>query len=658
MEVAETITKKPGVAEIWQSLKQQFASTRKHMSKSGRNWNAFSKRIEPSSHQTQTLSNAPSAACDDHPFILGVPARHHVSEVDDLKNDLRSTAKAILRNLQDEKEARTILANMEEEKTSQVSEDTHEEIVSGKPVEEAPNGYLVNVDEDNDCEAALHRTAKESNLKPEESVRKLRNSSNLHEQGSSEESPMTPAQSNIDHVVKVNSTFSHLKSTLSKSTDMGALKHLDNVAENRHVGESGNQKVFENLNSLMPQDSEWTKSGFQDNLGEKKNEGISLHINGYHCDCQSSLKPAADVNSTLDQTGPLVHHALAECNSIEVSTLQLNPYNTHDEGPTSATDEELMKIINKDVNCLHDPAIDVRYEALHSLHRALLGDFVGEVNFLSERTTGQEHEVENHMINTGLFESADKFAWCVEEIVVKPLLKVFGDSSERCRYLAVSMLIALLQSIPESVFPLLPYIVPVISSRLPIKSLPTEDPASKVEVILVEKSEDLRLLLVTLLHELLKRSKAMIHPFASDVATILTAAACDSNPDVLMKTFAAMALFGEICSMKLKPVAKQLISVTLRSLAHNRHRVRVAALRAIHRLVLCGAHESIYDLTAFRDPNSVPIKAFYRPDPKTQYLALLAGDRSIQVREQLLKTVGSWLRELDERKEHECRLVP
>ncbi|KAG6547582.1 hypothetical protein Mapa_011031 [Marchantia paleacea] len=221
--------------------------------------------------------------------------------------------------------------------------------------------------------------------------------------------------------------------------------------------------------------------------------------------------------------------------------------------------------------------------------------------------------------------------------------------SQRCR---------LLQSIPGSVFPLLPYIVPVISSRLPIKSLPTEDPATKEEVRLVEKSEDLRLLLVTLLHELLKRSKAMIHPFASDVATILTAAACDSNPEVLMKTFAAMTLFGETCSMKLKPVAKQLISVILRSLSHNRHRVRVAAVRAIHRLVLCGAHESIYDLTAFRDPNTVPIRAFYHPDPKTQYLALLAGDRSIQVREQLLRTVGSWLRELDERKEHECRLVP
>ncbi|KAG6547581.1 hypothetical protein Mapa_011030 [Marchantia paleacea] len=446
MEVAETITKKQSVAEIWQSLKHQFASTRNHISKSQKNWNAFSKRIEPSSDPIQTISNAPNAACEDQPFILGVPARHHVSEFDDLKNNLRSTAKAILRNLQEEKKARTILANMEEGMTLtlavQVSDDTHDETVSGKPVEQAPNGSLVDVDGDIDSVAALRRSAKESKLKPEKRVQTLRNSSNLHEQGTSTESGMTSEQRNFDHVVKVNSTLSHLKSNLSKSTDMGTLKDLDKVAEKCQVGESGNQKVSENLSILNHQDSEWTKSGSRDNLEEKQNEEIVLDINSSHSDFQCSYKPAADVNSSLDQTGPLVHQAPAEYNSVEVSTLHLNPYNTQDEGPTSATDEELMKIINKDVNCLHDPAIDVRYEALHSLHRALLGDFVGEVSFLPERMTGQEHEVENRMINTGLFESAEKFAWCVEEVVVKPILKVFGDSSERCRYLAVSILMA------------------------------------------------------------------------------------------------------------------------------------------------------------------------------------------------------------------------
>jgi hypothetical protein len=36
------------------------------------------------------------------------------------------------------------------------------------------------------------------------------------------------------------------------------------------------------------------------------------------------------------------------------------------------------------------------------------------------------------------------------------------------------------------------------------------------------------------------------------------------------------------------------------------------------RLVMCGAHDAIYELTAYRDPNLIPIKCFYEPDPKVR----------------------------------------
>lgn len=37
---------------------------------------------------------------------------------------------------------------------------------------------------------------------------------------------------------------------------------------------------------------------------------------------------------------------------------------------------------------------------------------------------------------------------------------------------------------------------------------------------------------------------------------------------------------------------------------------------------MCGAHDAIYELTAYRDPNLVPIKAFYEPVPKVCLLLI------------------------------------
>ncbi len=50
------------------------------------------------------------------------------------------------------------------------------------------------------------------------------------------------------------------------------------------------------------------------------------------------------------------------------------------------------------------------------------------------------------------------------------------------------------------------------------------------------------------------------------------------------ETFSTLEQFGELMGYKLKPVGKQLVRVVQVSLSHNHYRVRVAALKAIHRL--------------------------------------------------------------------------
>ncbi|CAK9219300.1 unnamed protein product [Sphagnum troendelagicum] len=326
--------------------------------------------------------------------------------------------------------------------------------------------------------------------------------------------------------------------------------------------------------------------------------------------------------------------------------------------------ELLAEALNRDLNCLVDPAASVRSAALLRIQSTLFScvksDDKGSCELVEE-----EHHDPPDQAQVQLRSKRNTLCWAAEELIVKPLLRRFADSSEKCRQLSITILHQLLQEVPSAVITLLPYVLPVITERMPL-DIPLT-PASdndylkepvKIQAILVETSEEVRLQLVQLMHSILTKAPRLIQAFASDVASILVAATFDTHPEVLLETFSTLEQFGELMGYKLKPVGKQLVRVVQVSLSHNHYRVRVAALKAIHRLVMCGAHDAIYELTAYRDPNLIPIKCFYEPDPKTHYFAVLATDRNSSAREELYRTIACWLCELGERKEHESRLVP
>lgn len=63
-------------------------------------------------------------------------------------------------------------------------------------------------------------------------------------------------------------------------------------------------------------------------------------------------------------------------------------------------------------------------------------------------------------------------------------------------------------------------------------------------------------------------------------------------------------------------------------------------------------------MTGFRDPNSVPVKAFYEAWNLVNYLATLITDPKTSVREMFIRCVGDWLTILPDRWDHHARLVP
>ncbi|KAI5072204.1 hypothetical protein GOP47_0012310 [Adiantum capillus-veneris] len=319
-----------------------------------------------------------------------------------------------------------------------------------------------------------------------------------------------------------------------------------------------------------------------------------------------------------------------------------------DCGEAAASPSEALRLkVIKHVNGLVDPTAAKRLEALKDLKTTLLGPH--------QKLGGSMEAEESH----GNLHALQHF---LEEMLAKPLLRRFADSSEKCRLHSISLLSEFLMLNPQSIAVLLPYIVSVISERFPLQAVPSKSSFSSSEAeykgILMEPSEEVRLLLIQLVHSLIKEVQSLIGPFGSDIASILMCAAADKDPVVLVEVCSTLKLFAEVMEGVLKPVSKNLIFSILHALSHNRCRVRVVAIQAIEMLVLCGAHETLYQLTAYRDPNIIPISEFYHPSVKTQYLALLASDRSIKVREALLRTVTRWLLELPERREHEIRLLP
>lgn len=67
--------------------------------------------------------------------------------------------------------------------------------------------------------------------------------------------------------------------------------------------------------------------------------------------------------------------------------------------------------------------------------------------------------------------------------------------------------------------------------------------------------------------------------------------------------------------------------------------VRIAALGAVRRLLARGAHEMLLELTAFEDPNLVPVISFYAPTVRINFFAKLATDAVPLVTTPLFSTI-------------------
>ncbi|WIA41829.1 hypothetical protein OEZ86_009159 [Tetradesmus obliquus] len=308
---------------------------------------------------------------------------------------------------------------------------------------------------------------------------------------------------------------------------------------------------------------------------------------------------------------------------------------------TSASQEQQQKLapptdlegaaLDRLVQALQSPDANVRKAALHQV----------QVAFVS-RTPPP---------------SAEDVAEALSCKLGKALLRRFEDKSEACREAAVSTFNAMLQAGADATLSLLPYAIPVLEERLFIQ----QGQGS------AEPSEEVRLLLLQLLGVIVAQAGSAVAAYASEVWSVLSAGLADSFHEAAEQACRTVQQLAGCLGMRLSTISKDIVAALLPLTTHKRHRTRIAAIEALrdvmhlgsHNMILeMGAHEAILDMVGWRDPNVVPIRAFYGDDLKVNYCGKLATDHHPQVRLAFLGMVGSWLLTLRERLDHQPRLLP
>lgn len=276
----------------------------------------------------------------------------------------------------------------------------------------------------------------------------------------------------------------------------------------------------------------------------------------------------------------------------------------------------------------------------------------------------------------------------------KPLFRRIADPVEKCRELALRLVVRLI-GVTSDLAPLLGYLFPCLLQRVQpgvgydeglklfVSDLETHEAFKRGRAVerqdqvaitlVVEPSEECRLLVCRALEALVAKLVALdvasiLQPYFSETVLILQAQLRDPFPDLRLSALSLLQAMAEHPEFELgmKFYAVGLVRAVLPSLRHRHARVRVAAVQCMRACMVvpdrdkrkAAGSEAIMDLVGFREENVLQVAAFYRSDVTVNYLAELVGDNSALVREALADALTVLLTEIGDRYDHHQRLLP
>ncbi|CAK1546977.1 unnamed protein product [Leptosia nina] len=206
------------------------------------------------------------------------------------------------------------------------------------------------------------------------------------------------------------------------------------------------------------------------------------------------------------------------------------------------------------------------------------------------------------------------------------ILKSFLDESEACRDKAIAIISNFIQKLPLNDY-YLTYILPVIVRRIGCPEI-------------VEESEEIRLLLMELVHTIIDKYKGthLLSSFINDFTSILTKTSTDPYPKVKLEACECIILITKVLQRDFHFQSESYVKPVLSNYAHQHFRVRVASIRAIGAIVLAG-NAKCFELAI---------------TPMAEKLF----DENTQVRLQVTLEVGNWMLNYRDRYSFWHRMIP
>ncbi|GMF27325.1 unnamed protein product [Phytophthora fragariaefolia] len=281
----------------------------------------------------------------------------------------------------------------------------------------------------------------------------------------------------------------------------------------------------------------------------------------------------------------------------------------------SSEDEAAYNMLSmkmqRDVNCLADPDRSVRRRAADKLNRALQNE-VSRVSVSVLR------------------------AQCTANLQ-RPLLQCAeSDAVEKCRERALTALLFLCErGALESSEATLKELVALANARL--GKLPYPEP-----------TEEIRLLILQLLHAFLKQLAAVgdtptsLRDVITELANALGKTAVDPFPDAKKMSAECVILISKNWRSDVGMQIGTIVRPMVANLGHQHSRVRVCALQALEAAVPCGS-EALPEL----------MKEVLLPTA-----AKVVFDHAPSVRKQLVITLATWLAQIEQVQQFEASIFP
>ncbi|XP_037872856.1 dynein axonemal assembly factor 5 [Bombyx mori] len=206
------------------------------------------------------------------------------------------------------------------------------------------------------------------------------------------------------------------------------------------------------------------------------------------------------------------------------------------------------------------------------------------------------------------------------------VLKSYSDQSEACRELAVQIISNFIEKLPLNDY-YLTYIFPTLVRRIGCPEI-------------VEESEEIRLVLIQLVHTILDRYKVThyLNSFLNDLTSILTKTVTDPYSKVKVEACECIILLAENLQRDFHFQSESYVKPVLSNLAHQHFRVRAAAVKAIGAIVMSG--------------NVKCLELSITP------MAEKLFDENSQVRLQVTLEVGNWMLKYRDRYSFWHRMMP